>query len=131
MNPLEGQVKVIYVTADSSGAGITEVPLCPSDNELWYLLWALGQQNDGDVICAWKWNDVKNPGGIQLFAENVSANRPFAFGGFVESQQGPGSAPVEITHQRYPSYIFDASAVGKTAVIVALVVEQIGVEGAI
>lgn len=129
MNQLEGRTKVFYDSAASAGAEIVNIPLRPPGGELWHLLWAEGEQNDGNVNCGWKWVDPENPAGIQLFGLAVAVNTPLAFGGMTASLQGPGAAPVPITDTRYPMYFFTASGAAKTGVVVAVIVEQIGAEG--
>ncbi|GAJ01810.1 unnamed protein product, partial [marine sediment metagenome] len=74
MSQLNGRLRVIYETVASVGAGATEVLLRPGTrNTLWHILWAEGEQNDSDTICAWKWIDPDNPTGVQLYASIISA----------------------------------------------------------
>ncbi|GAI70084.1 unnamed protein product [marine sediment metagenome] len=130
MSEPQGRTTVFYRASVSiAPAEVVEVQLRPPNMELWHVVWAEGQQDDGDVMCGWKWYDPQNPAGVQLHVTSVSANLPLPFGALAPSEQGPGAISLPITNSRYPAYFFVASGATKTGVVVAIIVEQVGAEG--
>lgn len=124
MNQLSGKPRTIYAEVTSAGAGATIVHLRPEAGQVWILLWATGQQNDGNVSCGWYFTDPETPAGVALYSVTLAANVPLAFGALAANAApacwGQG---MKLNYSRYASFLFTASAAAKIGAIRALVLE--------
>lgn len=124
MNQLSGKARVVVVTGTSVGAGSTVTSLRPEAGQVWIVLWATGEQNDGNVSCSWFFTDPETPAGAALFSVSLAANTPLAFGALAANAVPAGwGQGLKLNFSRYASFVFAASAAAKICTIKALVLE--------
>jgi len=130
MGQLNGRMKVFVASTDSVGVGKTDVAIRPPGPGIeWKIIWAIGKQYDGAVIHGWTWTDPDNPAGLILYQITGALEVPLPLGAMGELLPSISMGPWWATWDRYPSYHFNASAGAKNGLIVAIVVEHVGVEG--
>lgn len=130
MNQLSGKMRVVIVTGTSVGAGATVTSLRPEAGQVWIVLWATGEQNDGAVSSGWYFTDPETPAGANLFnIAALPANTPVAFGALAASAAPAGwGQGFKLNYSRYASFVFTASAAAKVCTIKALVLEYTNTE---
>ncbi|GAI82321.1 unnamed protein product, partial [marine sediment metagenome] len=64
-----------------------------------------------------------------LYGVLGDANIPLPLGALDSDLPNVSMGPWWATYNRYPSYSFEASAIGKVGKVIAIVIEHIGAEG--
>ncbi len=129
MSQLNGRMRVVENYTESEVIGTTVVPIRPQVRGIeWEILWAIGKQDDGAVLNGWQWLDPENPAGVELYGLVGAANVPLALGALDSDLPNVSMGSWWATWDRYPQYHFEASAIGKTGKIIAIVIEKAGYE---
>ncbi|GAI69912.1 unnamed protein product [marine sediment metagenome] len=129
MSHLSGRMMVVELDIVSVGAGTTVVPIRPQVRGIeWEIIWAIGKQDDGAVVHGWQWLDPENPAGVSLYGVLGDANVALPLGALDSDLPNVSMGPWWATWDRYPQYYFEASAVGKTGKIIAIIIESAGYE---
>lgn len=126
-HPLEGVSRIIAVTSTSVGIGNTDALLRPDAGKLWEVVWAAGTQDDGAVVCGWYMTDPDASDFTICGITATAAWKALHLGADIESSGSDLAAPLVLTHDRYCTFRFAASAAAKHGYIRALVKEYRGV----
>ncbi len=131
MSRLNGRMRVVVAIETSEGAATTFVPIRPPGVGIqWEIIWAIGRQGDGNVVHGWQWYDPENPAGEYLYGVIGAINVALPLGAMGADLPNVSMGTWWATYDRYPCYRWEASAAEKVGKVIAIVVEQVGVEGA-